>query len=322
MPQLSVSPEAPELPAGIASLVERFAPHNHPVVITGPIGVGKTHLARVIHDRSGRAGEFVPVPLTSLQPGFENVTIAGHDKGAYTGSHRQRNGLLAQANRGTLFLDEIGDGSIDIQRVLLELLTDNGLRRLGEERQVRFDLRFILATHVDLDQAVREGRFREDLLSRLGHCWIHLPPLRERPAEIPALVDHYLATLAQERRLSRPVLSASLANALKAAPWLYNIRSLVNECRSLLTVWTGSGELGIGDLSGRFWNEVRRFLPSLPDDGSRVNYTLALTGENRGLASGLMGVSPRTFFRRASEGAPPRIRGRPLRAREVGEETK
>src|SRR5437868_8360398 len=198
MPELAVSASAPELSTSVASLVERFAPHDHPVVITGPIGVGKTHLARIIHDRSRRGGSFVPVPLTSLQAGFEHVTLAGHDKGAYTGAHQKRSGLLAEANGGTLFLDEIGDASIEGQRLLLELLTERGLRRLGEERRLRYDLRFVLATHVDLDAATAAGRFREDLLSRLGHCWIHLPPLRERPEEIPALARHYLGRLSAE----------------------------------------------------------------------------------------------------------------------------
>src|SRR5690348_6841802 len=100
MLQLSASIPAPELSSTVMSAVERYAPHDHPIVVTGPIGAGKTHLAQLIHHRSGRRGGFVPVPLTSLQQGFEHATLAGHDKGAYTGAHRGRTGLLAEAHGG------------------------------------------------------------------------------------------------------------------------------------------------------------------------------------------------------------------------------
>ena len=314
MAELAVSFPAPELPSCVAALVDRFAPHDCPVVITGPIGVGKTYLARIIHERSGRAGSFVPVPLTSLQAGFEHVTLAGHDKGAYTGAHQGRGGLLAEANRGTLFLDEIGDASVEGQRLLLELLTERGLRRLGEERRLRFDLRFILATHIDLDTATAAGRFREDLLSRLGHCWIHLAPLRERPEEITPLVAHYLAQFARQNDQTPPRLSAELWATLAAAPWLYNVRSLMSECQSLATVAPRSGDLTTGHLSDRFWREIQSYVQTLPDDRSRLAYVTGVVGDRRGKAALLLGLSERSFQRRAAEGGLARIPGRPRRA--------
>lgn len=311
MPELAASSPAPDVPPRILAQVDRFAPHECAVLITGPIGVGKTYLARLLHERSGRPGSFVPVPLTSLQPGFEHVTLAGHDKGSYTGADRKRGGLLGEANRGTLFFDEIGDASVEGQRILLELLPEKGLRRLGEERRVRFDLRFILATHVDLDEATAQGRFREDLLSRLGHCWIDLPALRERPEEIPALITHYLGRFSAERGGPMPKLAPELWTALQSAPWIYNVRSLVNECQALATWSPDGGVLGIGHLSRRFWWEVRRYVRALPDDGGRVACALALTGGDRTLTTELLGVSPRTFYRQTSAGRPARARGRP-----------
>ncbi|MDP9143391.1 MAG: sigma 54-interacting transcriptional regulator [Actinomycetota bacterium] len=283
----------------IEQLVEKYAASPAPVVITGPIGVGKTYLARLIHARSGRPGSFVPVPLTSLQPGFEHVTLAGHDKGAYTGAHQRRGGLLQEAHRGTLFLDEIGDVSVEGQRLLLELLTEQGLRRLGEERRVRYDLRFILATHVDLDQAVLEGKVREDLLSRLGHAWIALSPLRDRSEEVPSLIEHYLRECTLENGRTAPEVDAELMAILTHAPWIYNIRSLVNECQSLATVRADDGILRVGDLSDRFWNEVRRHLGTLPEDGA-IAFALRMTGGHRGRAAELLELPQRTFFRRTA----------------------
>jgi two-component system, NtrC family, response regulator AtoC len=312
MPELSVSVVAPDLPSRISALVDRFAPHDCPVVITGPIGVGKTHLARILHDRSGRRGSFVPVPLTSLQAGFEHVTLAGHDKGAYTGAHQRRGGLLAEANGGTLFLDEIGDASLEGQRLLLELLTERGLRRLGEERRLRFDLRFVLATHVDLDRATAEGRFREDLLSRLGNCWIHLPPLRERPEEIPALITHYLDRFSTDRRMPRLRPTKELWPILVAAPWIYNVRSLVNECQALVTAAPVEGDLGIQQFSSRFWREVRAHLRTIASEDERMALALLLSGDRRVKAAELLGVSERGVYRKVASrrGVAPRATSR------------
>jgi DNA-binding NtrC family response regulator len=311
MLELSAASSTPATPARLDALVERFAPSDSPVVITGPIGVGKSYLARRLHERSGRSGAFVPVPLTSLQAGFEHVTLAGHDKGAYTGAHQRRTGLLAEATGGTLFLDEIGDASVEGQRLLLELLTERGLRRLGEERRIRYDLRFVLATHVDLDQATIDGRFREDLLSRLGHCWIRLVPLRERPEEIPALIDHYLAQFASDRRMSRPRLDGDLTEILAAAPWIYNVRSLVNECQALATAIVPDRALGICDLSDRFWTEVRTHLASLPDVPARTERALYLSAGDRKRAEGLLELTGRTLQRHLAERGTTRAVGRP-----------
>jgi DNA-binding NtrC family response regulator len=311
MLELTAASSTPAIPARLDALVERYAPSDTPVVITGPIGVGKSYLARRLHERSGRPGAFVPVPLTSLQAGFEHVTLAGHDKGAYTGAHQRRSGLLAEATGGTLFLDEIGDASVEGQRLLLELLTERGLRRLGEERRIRYDLRFVLATHVDLDQATVDGRFREDLLSRLGHCWIRLLPLRDRPEEIPALVEHYLTQFAGVRDARRPRLDAELGAVLAAAPWVYNVRSLVNECQALATAIVADRALGIADLSERFWAEVRGHLASLPDDPTRTERALHLSAGDRKRAEGLLALSGRTLQRHLAKGGTSRSVGRP-----------
>jgi DNA-binding NtrC family response regulator len=304
-------PGAPAITPNVAALVAQFAPHDCPVVITGPIGVGKSYVANLLHQQSKRSGDFVPVPLTSLQAGFEHVTLAGHDKGAYTGAHQRRRGLLEEAHRGTLFLDEIGDASVEGQRLLLELLTERGLRRLGEERRIRYDLRFILATHVDLDRATTDGRFREDLLSRLGHCWIRIPALRERSEEIPPLVAHFLGRLAGDRKRPAPVLSPELSAALAAAPWTYNVRGLASECQSLYTAGSESGEITLRHLSPRFWREVTAYARTMPDDRARAAFALTMKGGVRTEAAEFLGMSLRTFHRRIADPEVIRPRGRP-----------
>lgn len=313
MLQLLAPAPVPELSSRVMSAVERYAPHDHPIVITGPIGAGKTHLAQLIHRLSARKGAFVPVPLTSLQQGFEHATLAGHDKGAYTGAHRGRTGLLAEAHGGTLLLDEIGDASVEGQRLLLELLTERGLRRLGEERRVRYDLRFILATHVDLDAATTGGRFREDLLSRLGHCWIHLPALRERPDEIPTLIQHYLGCHGRAPGRAPLAISRQLMDTLVAAPWRWNVRSLVSECAALSTAAPTDGVLRLEHLSDRFWREVRAHVATIPDDAPREAYAAQLAGGDRDRTAAILGLSVRTLYRRSAKGAAARPRGRPSR---------
>lgn len=149
-----------------------------------------------------------------------------------------------------------------------------------------------------------EGRFREDLLSRLGNCWIHLPPLRERPQEILPLLTYYLGRITAERGL-RPIhLSPELTQTMVAAPWIYNIRSLVSECDSLVTADPSDRVLRIEHLSDRFWVEVRRALACLTSKEGRLRMALGVTGGRRMLAAQLLEVSERTVYRALAGGMP------------------
>ncbi len=176
---------------------EAVAPTSLPVLITGETGVGKELLARAIHAVSGRPGPFVAVNVAGLDDALFADTLFGHRRGAFTGATEDRPGMIRRASRGTLFLDEIGDLGMESQIKLLRLLQEREYHPLGEDAPRTTDARFVFATNHDLDRTASEGRFRKDLYYRLRSHRIHLPPLRERPADIPLLVDALLERVAQ-----------------------------------------------------------------------------------------------------------------------------
>lgn len=197
--------------------VDQVAPTELPVLLIGESGTGKELLARRVHERSGRRGEFVAVNCAGVADTLLQSELFGHVKGAYSGAERARRGLVDQARGGTLLLDEIGDASLSLQAALLRLLQEGELRPVGADRSVKVDLRFVAATNRDLAVEVRAGRFREDLYARLNRLPIHLSPLRERREDILPLARSLLAP----QRLSHP-----LAQALLLHDWPGNARAV------------------------------------------------------------------------------------------------
>ncbi|MBI4531986.1 MAG: sigma-54-dependent Fis family transcriptional regulator, partial [Candidatus Latescibacteria bacterium] len=176
----------------VLSLIERVAPTDSTVLITGESGTGKELVARAIHRNSRRAKEpFIVIDCASLKEELLESELFGHEKGAYTGAVSLKHGLFEAADGGTVFLDEIGDISHGIQVKLLRVLEHGMFRRLGGMKDLRVDVRIIVATNLDLEQAVAEGRFREDLFYRLNVFPILVPPLRERKEDVPLLVRHF-----------------------------------------------------------------------------------------------------------------------------------
>ncbi len=226
---------APRLVGGSAALAAalelatRVAPTRSTVLLTGETGTGKELFAELIHARSTRArGPFVQVNCAALPETLLESELFGHERGAFTGAERARIGRFEQANGGTLFLDEIGDMSPATQAKLLRALQDQEFHRLGGTQPLRTDARIVAATNRDLQAAIREGRFREDLYFRLDVIGIRLPPLRERPGDVETLARHFLGELACT--LGRPLEGfdpATLA-ALRAHPWPGNVRELRN----------------------------------------------------------------------------------------------
>jgi DNA-binding NtrC family response regulator len=236
--------ESPAL-KGAVELARRVAASRATVLVTGETGTGKELVAGLVHAHSPRAaGPFVKVNCAALPETLLESELFGHERGAFTGADRAREGRFEQADGGTLLLDEVGDLSASTQAKLLRVLQDGEFHRLGGVHPVRCDVRLVAATNLDLEQAVAAGRFRADLYFRLHVIRIHLPALRERPEDVEALARHFLAEFARE--LGRPARSFSSAAwaRIRAHAWPGNVRELRNAVER--AVLLGDGD-PIGD---------------------------------------------------------------------------
>ncbi|HYV37352.1 MAG TPA: sigma-54-dependent Fis family transcriptional regulator, partial [Gemmataceae bacterium] len=214
----------------VLQLVRKVAANDKTVVlIRGESGTGKGLLAQAVHDSSPRAGKpFVKVHCAALSPTLLESELFGHVKGAFTGAHRDKIGRFELAHGGTLFLDEIGDISLDVQTKLLRVLQERTIERVGSSESVAVDVRILTATHQDLEELIRQGRFREDLYYRLNVFPILMPPLRDRWEDIPELAQHFLKQTAE--RCKKPItqIDDDALAILKAYHWPGNIRQLEN----------------------------------------------------------------------------------------------
>ncbi|NMB76144.1 MAG: sigma-54-dependent Fis family transcriptional regulator [Myxococcales bacterium] len=210
--------------------IQAAAPARTTVLIEGETGTGKELCARAIHEISPRrSAAFAAVNCASLARGVLESELFGHVKGAFTGAHREREGLFAVADGGTLFLDEVGEMPLDLQPKLLRAIEEGEVWPVGANRPRRVDVRLVAATNRDLEAEVRAGRFRRDLWYRLNVFLLRLPPLRERREDIPALARHFLEEAATEQGRPHPGLSEPAAEALRAWGWPGNVRELKNE---------------------------------------------------------------------------------------------
>jgi DNA-binding NtrC family response regulator len=228
----------------LLTTVRRVAGTNVSVLLTGETGTGKEVLARTIHGYSSRPkGPFIPFNCTSTPKDMLDSQLFGHRRGAFTGATENFQGVIRAASGGTLFLDEIGDMPLDMQPKLLRFLEANEVHPIGETRPVRVDVRVVAATNADLDTLVADGRFRADLFYRLNIVRLHLPPLRERRMEIPALAQHYLQKYAQEYGKGDVRLGEETMEYLLLYRWPGNIRQLANEMRRLAALSESSAVL-------------------------------------------------------------------------------
>ena len=209
----------------VRRLIRQVAPTNASVLLTGPSGAGKEVAARAIHEMSDRAGKpFVAVNCGAIPRELLESELFGHEKGSFTGAHAQHKGRFEEAQGGTLFLDEIGDMPADMQVKLLRVLEERAVQRVGGRGQIDVDVRIVAATHRDMDQAIDECRFREDLFYRLAVFPLDLPPLAERSEDVPLLARHFLD------RLGPKAVSFSDAAYARLADhgWPGNVRELRN----------------------------------------------------------------------------------------------
>ncbi len=216
--------------------IGRVAPTDATVMIRGESGTGKELVARFIHDYSRRStAPFVAVNCLAIPESLLESELFGHEKGAFTGADARRIGRFEQARGGTLFLDEIGDIPPSVQGKILRVLQERVFHRVGGEQILNADVRVMTATSRNVEQAVRDGQFRDDLLYRLNVVTIRLPPLRERPDDIPALVDAFVRRFAAELQIDAPKVSSEALAVLSAYRWPGNVRELEHcVCRALV----------------------------------------------------------------------------------------
>ncbi|MDP9141555.1 MAG: nitrogen regulation protein NR(I) [Pseudomonadota bacterium] len=223
--------------------------HSHiTVLITGESGTGKELVARALHVTSPRSSRpFLAINTAAIPKDLLESEFFGHERGSFTGAATQRKGRFEQADGGTLFLDEIGDMPADLQTRLLRVLQNGEFYRVGGVAPIKVDVRVIAATHQDLDQLVREGRFREDLYHRLNVIRIRIPALRERPEDIPQLARHFLQRASEELQAEPKRLLPNVLQRFRQFPWPGNVRQMENICR-WLTVMAPGQDVHLQDL--------------------------------------------------------------------------
>jgi len=277
-----------------------------PVLVMGETGTGKELVARAIHRNGARAARpFVPVNCGALPEGLLESELFGHVRGAFTGAVADKRGLFEEARGGTLFLDEIGEMSKSLQVRLLRALELGEVRPVGSARATTVDTRVIAATHRDLERAVREGGFREDLFYRLHVFVIRVPPLRERREDIPLLAAHFLAGFAARGRGAAALTPAAVA-ALATHDWPGNVRELENTLARLVAEARG-GTIDVPDLPPSFRERPAALeeplftgLPSLEELEKRyLRHVLAEVRGNRSRAAEVLGIDRRTLYRMA-----------------------
>jgi DNA-binding NtrC family response regulator len=251
----------------LLALAGRVAASNASVLITGESGTGKELLAKGIHYNSPRAeGPFVAVNCAAIPENLIESELFGHVKGAFTGAVKDREGKFESAAGGTLFLDEIGDLRIDLQAKILRALQERQVDRVGGNRPIDLDVRVIAATNKDVERAVKEGGFREDLYYRLSVVTLHMPPLRERRDDIPLLIDHFLKKYKPAAELR---FDAGALSAMKAYGWPGNVRELENVIERASVLQRGD-VMTLADLPDKLKKEkgaVESIILNLPDEG-------------------------------------------------------
>jgi two-component system, NtrC family, response regulator AtoC len=285
----------------VFDLVHKAAVSRHPVLVTGESGTGKELIARALHTLSLRAGRFVAVNCAALPENLLESELFGHEKGAFTGADRDKPGLLETAHGGTLFLDEVTELPAALQPKLLRALEEGEVRRLGATQPRRFDVRFVAATNRDLEKQVAEARFREDLYWRLHVLHVHLPPLRERPADIPLLAEHFLG--------GRPTSHEAMA-VLTSYPWPGNVRELRNALERAATL-SSTPEIRVADLPPRIRDSgdptvlvadaSTRQLPLRELERAYILEVLRQTGGNKSRTAEILGLDRKTLYRKLEE---------------------
>lgn len=312
--------EAPQTPARIIGasrpmrelfeLIPLAAQSASTVLITGESGTGKELVARAIHELSGRAGKFIPINCAAIPADLLEAELFGYQAGAFTGARQARAGLFEAAAEGTLFLDEIGEMPLSFQPKLLRALQEGAVRRVGANMEHPVNVRIVAATNRDLEARVQEARFREDLFWRLNVIQLRVPPLRQRPLDIPLLVEHFISKAAEAAGKPVPDVSSEALTILTAYSWPGNVRELENAIERAVAFCQGA-TLTPDVLPKRVRADGRALtLIAQAADASlslrelEREYILEIlqrTGGNKKRAAELLGLDRKTLYRRLDE---------------------
>ena len=290
-----------ELIKNICRLIHRVAPMPSTVLIEGESGTGKELAARGIHSLSQRSGSFVPVNCGAMTAELLESELFGHVKGAFTGARQAREGLFAYADGGTLFLDEIGEMPLSMQTHLLRVLEARCIRPVGSNQEKNVDVRIVAATNRNLDSAVKEGRFREDLFFRINVIALRMPPLREHKEDLPELVRYFMQTLAPELGIPIPEIRSSDISALMTYDWPGNVRELKNVIERCLLLnapaaqcLAGSRISGVEDADSAESGSM--LLEAV--EKKHILHVLKMNNRNKSAAARELGISRKTLDRK------------------------
>jgi DNA-binding NtrC family response regulator len=295
----------------LLQLIERVAPSDSTVLITGETGSGKERVAKLIHARSGRKSRpFVVVDCAALQESLLQSELFGHERGAFTGADRAKPGLFEVAHGGTIFLDEVGEISSSTQTKLLRVLDTSEFRHVGGTKEIRVDVRVLAATNRDLGAMAGKGLFREELYYRMSTITLEIPPLRKRGGDIDLLAKRFVAVLNERFGSSKRIGEAAL-QALRNHAWPGNVRELLHAVEAAMVVCEGEEILpshlppaiGVPAGVGRPGQPAAGArLPTL-DELERAHVRLALetSGGHRGNAAKILGISERNLYRKLRE---------------------
>ena len=295
----SIISAAPEM-MKVGKTIERVASADVSVMLLGASGTGKELLARAVHEKSGRKGEFIAINCAAIPETLLEAELFGYERGAFTGAVKSNVGKIEMAQGGTLFLDEVGDIPLPLQVKLLRFLQERVIERIGGRQPIAVDSRIVCATHQDLDAMIADGRFREDLYYRLAEIVVKIPSLAERPGDAVLLARHFVNRFCKELNTKVQSLSADARAAIDAYPWPGNVRELENRIKRAVIMADGK-TITADDLDLPGNAEAAELAINLraareTADRRAIRHALSRTDNNISGAAKLLGISRPTLY--------------------------